>query len=57
MGDRYIPTIIQLGRAHIKFRLGHYQTLEYDGLLRRRLEARMQIDIHLQIRSYNIVFM
>lgn len=46
--------IIQLGRAHIKFRLGHYQTLDLDGLLRRGVQ--MQIDIHLQIQSYNLIF-
>jgi hypothetical protein len=54
MGVQYIPTIIQLGRARMKFGLGYYQTLELDGLLRCWLGVQKQIDIHLQIQSYTM---
>ena len=32
-GVRYTPTIIQLGRAHIMFGVGHHQALKSYGLL------------------------
>ena len=51
MGVQYTHTIIHLGRTHTKFRLGHYQALEFDGLLRCWSIVQMQIDVHLQIRS------
>ena len=51
MGVQYTHTIIQLGRAHIEFRLGKYQALEFDGLLQRWPIVQMQIDIPLQIQS------
>ena len=37
MGVRYTPTIVQLGRAQMKFGLGHYQAPECDGSLWHRL--------------------
>ena len=56
MGVRYTPTIIQLGRAQIKFGLGRYQALECDGLLRHRPRVQMKIKIHLQIQNYGLIF-
>ena len=57
MGVGYSPTIIQAGRAHIKFGLEHYQALEYDGLLQRWPRVQLQIDLHLQIQSFSLIFM
>jgi len=57
MGVRYTSTIVQLGRAQMKFGLGHYQAPECDGLLRHWPRVQMQIDIHLQIQNYGLIFM
>lgn len=53
MGVQYTHTIIHLGRTHTKFRLGHYQALEFDGLFRRRPKVQMRIDsfAHPKLRS------